>query len=88
MHQYKLREGESIRKPVVKRDRVEIHVPVLLLCFVLAAFIWLYIVGISKIKTDLPTEDTAPVTDARAAAEPASAALDVDFVLGGAKTSL
>lgn len=68
MSNYKLREGDSIRKPVVKRDRVEIRVPVLLLCFVLAALIWLYVVSLSKIKSDLPTEETAPITDTRAAA--------------------
>ena len=64
MNHYKLREGESIRKPVVKRDRIEIHVPVLLLCVALAALIWLYVVGLSKInRENLSEADSAPVTE-------------------------
>ena len=64
MSHYKLREGDSIRKPVVKRDRLEIHVPVLLLCLLLAFLIWLYVVSISKIREDLPLpSDTETVTD-------------------------
>lgn len=72
MNHYKLREGESIRKPVVKRDRIEIHVPVLLLCIALAALIWLYVVGLSKINRETLSEaDSTPVTEQ----ETASAAL-------------
>ncbi|MBQ9151937.1 MAG: hypothetical protein IJX72_06775 [Clostridia bacterium] len=63
MNHYKLREGENIRKPVVKRDRIEIHVPVLLICLALAFLVWLYVVSISKIKTEPPPVDTAPVTE-------------------------
>ena len=64
MNHYKLREGESIRKPVVKRDRIEIHVPVLLLCVALAALIWLYVVGLSKINRESLSEaDSTPVTE-------------------------
>ena len=64
MNHYKLREGESIRKPVVKRDRIEIHVPVLLLCIALAALIWLYVVGLSKINRETLSEaDSTPVTE-------------------------
>ena len=64
MSRYKLREGESIRKPVVKRDRLEIHVPVLLVCLFLAFLIWLYVVSISKIREDLPLPaETGAVTD-------------------------
>ncbi|MBE6652054.1 MAG: hypothetical protein E7610_01395 [Ruminococcaceae bacterium] len=57
MSHYKLREGESIRKPVVKRDRIEIRIPVLLICLALAFLIWLYVVSFSKLNSQLP-EDT------------------------------
>ena len=57
MNQYKLREGESIRKPTVKRDRIEIRVPVLLICLALAFLIWLYIVSFSKIDPTAPLEN-------------------------------
>lgn len=63
MNHYKLREGESIRKPVVKRDRIVIRVPVLLLCLALAFLVWLYVVSISKINSDHPPVDTAPATE-------------------------
>lgn len=63
MNHYKLREGESIRKPVVKRDRIEVHVPVLIICFALAFLIWLYVVSISKINTPPPPVETTPVTE-------------------------
>lgn len=70
MSHYKLREGDSIRKPVVKRDRLEIHVPVLLLCLLLAFLIWLYVVSISKIHEDLPLpSETEAVTDMGAEAD-------------------
>ena len=49
MKNYKLREGENIRKPVVKRDRIEIRMPVLLICLVLSFVVWLYIVSLSKL---------------------------------------
>lgn len=62
MNHYKLREGESIRKPVVKRDRIEIRVPVLLICLALAFLAWLYVVSFSKIDPTAPL-DTAPATD-------------------------
>lgn len=76
MKHYKLREGESIRKPVVKRDSIEIRVPVLLICLALAFGVWLYVVSLSKIDPAHPL-DTIPVTEketadtADAAAEPA-----------------
>lgn len=63
MKHYKLREGEHIRKPVVKRDRIEIHVPVLLICLALAFLVWLYVVSISKLKDTLPGSDTEPATE-------------------------
>ena len=63
MNHYKLREGENIRKPVVKRDRIEIHVPVLLLCLALAFVIWLYVISSKNNQTPPPPMDTAPVTE-------------------------
>ena len=61
MKNYKLREGEHTRKPSVKRDLIEIRVPVLLLCLALAFLVWLYIVSISKIDPTDPLE-TLPDT--------------------------
>jgi hypothetical protein len=72
MKHYKLREGESIRKPQVKRDRVEIRVPVLLLCLAMAFLVWPYIVSFSEID---PTDPLDDLTETTASAE-ASAALD------------
>lgn len=72
MNHYKLREGENIRKPVVKRDRIQIHVPVLLLCLALAFLVWLYVVSISKINHELPPLETAPATEQETAGEDAS----------------
>ena len=67
MKHYKLREGESVRKPMVKRDRIEIRVPVLLLCLALAFLVWLYIVSISKIDPTAPLETLPPSEDETAA---------------------
>ena len=72
MKNYKLREGENARKPSVKRDIIEIRVPVLILCLALAFLVWLYIVSISKIDPTDPLEtlpDTGEET-ASASAEP------------------
>lgn len=63
MKHYKLREGESIRKPQVKRDRIEIRVPVLLLCLAMAFLVWLYIVSFSKIDLTAPLEDPTETTE-------------------------
>ena len=62
MKHYKLREGENVRKPVVKRDRIEIHVPVLLICLAMAFLVWLYVISVSKIKETLPGAETEAVT--------------------------
>ena len=83
MSQYKLKEGEDVRHPVVKRSEINIYVPVLLICFALAALIWLYVVGLSRISSDAltseaettvaeePTQDQTvePETDANPPAE-------------------
>ena len=66
MKNYKLREGENSRKPSVKRNLIEIRVPVLLLCLALAFLVWLYIVSISKIDPTDPLE-TLPETGEGAA---------------------
>ena len=70
MKHYKLREGESIRKPAVKRDRIEIRVPVLLLCLALAFLVWLYIVSISKIDPTDPLETLPTTQEGSADADP------------------
>ncbi|MBQ4112132.1 MAG: hypothetical protein IJD38_04970 [Clostridia bacterium] len=58
MSQYKLKEGEDVRHPVIKRSEINIHVPVLLICFALAALIWLYVVGLSRITSDALTSES------------------------------
>lgn len=64
MLNYKLhKKGKSARRVAVRVEEVEIHVLALIICAVLAFFIWLYIVGISQIPKDPPTVDTTPVTD-------------------------
>ncbi len=73
MKHYKLREGENIRKPLVKRDVIEIRIPVLLLCLAFAFGLWLYVVSLSKIDPANPLDTTPPTeheTSASAAAEP------------------
>lgn len=72
MKNYKLREGENARKPSVKRDLIEIRVPVLLLCLALAFLVWLYIVSISKIDPTDPLE-SQPDTGAETASAGADA---------------
>lgn len=52
---YKLKPGESVRKPVLKRTQIVVYVPVLLICFALACLIWLYVVGLSRISSDALT---------------------------------
>lgn len=80
MKHYKLREGESVRKPAVKRDRIEIRVPVLLLCLALAFLVWLYIVSISKIDPTDPLE-THPQTEKAAASDVIPADQTCDLAL-------
>lgn len=63
MKNYKLREGENSRKPSVKRDIIEIRVPVLLLCLAMAFLVWLYIVSISKIDPADPLETQPDTTE-------------------------
>lgn len=81
MKNYKLREGESIRKPLVKRDRIEIRVPVLLLCLAMAFLVWLYIVSFSKIDPTAPLEDPTESSEETAASHEAEADLDTQVTL-------
>jgi hypothetical protein len=79
MNHYKLREGESIRKPVVKRTRIEIRVPVLLICLALAFLIWLYMVSFSKIDPTAPLDgpvDTEQGSDEAVCTDPDQAEVD------------
>lgn len=80
MKHYKLREGESIRKPVVKRDLIEIRIPVLLICLLSAFVVWLYIVSLSKIDPANPM-DTLPTTEQETAAEAAAEASETEGLL-------
>jgi hypothetical protein len=71
MKNYKLREGENIRKPVVKRDRIEIRMPVLLICLALSFVVWLYIVSLSKLNPMEDAQDTTPPSSAETSEEAA-----------------
>ena len=60
MLNYKLhKKGRSSRRVEVRAMNIEIHALALIICAVLAFFIWLYIVGISQIPKN-PTVDTTP----------------------------
>lgn len=63
MRNYKLREGKEIRKPVVREDELTVYVPVLLICLALAALIWLYVTGLSKLVDDPLPSDPPAVSD-------------------------
>lgn len=69
MREYKLhRMGKYTRKCEVRRQHLEIRVPALIICFVLACVIWLYVVGLSRIPVETPphpmdTEETRPDTE-------------------------
>ena len=81
MKNYKLREGENSRKPSVKRDIIEIRVPVLILCLALAFLVWLYIVSISKIDPTDPLE-TLPDTGEETASASAGPLESLETALG------
>lgn len=64
MLNYKMhKKGRSSRRVAVRQEEVEVNALALIICVVLAFFIWLYIVGISQIPKNPPAADTAPVTD-------------------------
>lgn len=64
MLNYKMhKKGRSSRRVAVRQEEVEINALALIICAVIAFFIWLYIVGISQIPKTPPVADTAPVTD-------------------------
>lgn len=81
MKNYKLREGENIRKPVVKRAVIEIRVPVLLLCLALAFIVWLYIVSLSKINPADPMETLPPPEEETASAVIPASDMTCDLAL-------
>ncbi len=55
MREYKLqRMGKYTRKSEVRRQHLEIRVPALVICFLLACLIWLYVVGLSRIPVETP----------------------------------
>ncbi len=80
MPSYKLqKKGKSARRVEVRAERIDIHVPALIICAVIAFLIWLYVVGFSHIPTANPngdsSGDTTPpveaVVDPRAENDPA-----------------
>lgn len=73
MPNYKLqKKGRSARRVEVRADHIEIHVLALILCAVLAFFIWLYIVGTTTAKDNQNQTPSEP----EASAAPISAVLD------------
>ncbi len=59
------RTGKHGGKVEVRSQHIEIHIPALIICAVLAFVIWIYIVGISQIPADLPPPETvSPETEA------------------------
>ena len=52
MSHFKLKADDDVRKPEVKRSEINVYMPVLFICFALAALIWLYVVGLSRITSD------------------------------------
>ena len=52
MSHFKLKADDDVRKPEVKRSEINVYMPVLFICFALAALIWLYVVGLSHITDD------------------------------------
>ncbi len=79
MPTYKLqKKHKSPRRVTVRAERVEISIPALIICAVIAFFIWLYVVGISKIPGNLNPEETNPSGgEPTAAATVESASLDI-----------
>ncbi len=58
---YKLQKKyRSSRRVEVRTERIDIHVPALLICALLAFFIWLYIVGLSQLSTESEVPGTTP----------------------------
>jgi hypothetical protein len=58
MSQYKLKEGKNVRQPVVQRTEINVYVPVLLICFAMAFLSWLYVVGLSRITSEVLNPET------------------------------
>ena len=92
---YKLRVGEKGGKPAVRRNLIEIRVPLLLICLVLAFGIWLYVVSFSKLlplrihsPDPKPDEETAEPAESSAAAESGNAVLALTPVLWDGVTCL
>ncbi len=58
MAKYSLKRTGKRGKVEVRSQHIEIHVPALIICLVLAFLIWLYIVGISQIPKDFANAET------------------------------
>ena len=58
---YKLqKKHRSSRRVEVRAERIDIHVPALLICGLLAFFIWLYIVGLSHLSAEVDNPSATP----------------------------
>ena len=68
MREYKLHKmGKYTRKCEVRRQHLEVRVLALIICFLLACVIWLYVVGLSRIPVETPPmpgeEETSAVQE-------------------------
>ncbi len=82
---YKLqKKGKSARRVAVRAESIDIQVPALIICAVLAFVIWLYIVGFDSMShAPQPTETEAPSTESGEVADRALAAGDLWDVTAG-----
>ena len=61
MPNYKLqKKHRSSRRVEVRAERIDIHGPALLICALLAFFIWLYIVGLSHLSAEVDNPSATP----------------------------
>ena len=54
------RNGEVIYTTELVQDRIEIHVPAIIICLTLSIIIWLYILGIESKQSTTPPAETVP----------------------------
>ncbi len=78
MPTYKLHKNRKPRRVTVQAERIDIHVPALIVCAVLAFFIWLYIVSFAHLPDELPGDTNPPATEASTTVQPQPAALPAE----------
>ncbi len=71
MPNYKLHKTPKVKKSgrvsyvtELRSERIEIHVPALLVCLLVAFVIWLYIVNFSDLTSYPPAQETTPPAEA------------------------